>query len=200
MTLADLKAQEKAAKKAEKERQKRIDADEKAERKRAAKTGFSNPANPTRSMALTIVCAIFAVYCLFPFVYLMINATKTQSDFTSTFGLGFGKTFALFDNIATVFSYQDGELRQIDAQRLSGTAQQAAGGETLLSTATVLIRFLAGINDGAVRVCTEIQDMTPGYQANLSRPVTYLSPVWRITTDTGVYYMDGVTGEITPAV
>ena len=46
MTLADLKAQEKAAKKAEKERQKRIDADEKAERKRAAKTGFSNPANP----------------------------------------------------------------------------------------------------------------------------------------------------------
>ena len=55
MTLADLKAQEKAAKKAEKERQKRIDADEKAERKRAAKTGFSNPANPTRSMALTIV-------------------------------------------------------------------------------------------------------------------------------------------------
>lgn len=99
-----------------------------------------------------------------------------------------------------VFSYQDGELRQIDAQRLSGTAQQAAGGETLLSTATVLIRFLAGINDGAVRVCTEIQDMTPGYQANLSRPVTYLSPVWRITTDTGVYYMDGVTGEITPAV
>ena len=36
MTLADLKAQEKAAKKAEKERQKRIDADEKAERKRAA--------------------------------------------------------------------------------------------------------------------------------------------------------------------
>ena len=106
MTLADLKAQEKAAKKAEKERQKRIDADEKAERKRAAKTGFSNPANPTRSMALTIVCAIFAVYCLFPFVYLMINATKTQSDFTSTFGLGFGKTFALFDNIATVFTYQ----------------------------------------------------------------------------------------------
>ena len=83
MTPADLKAQEKAAKKAEKERQKRIDADEKAERKRAAKTGFSNPANPTRSMALTIVCAIFAVYCLFPFVYLMINATKTQSDFTS---------------------------------------------------------------------------------------------------------------------
>ena len=64
--------------------------------------------NPRRSTLLTVLCAVFAVYCLFPFVYLLINATKTQADFTSTFGLGFGKTFALFDNIATVFSYQDG--------------------------------------------------------------------------------------------
>ena len=43
MTLADLKAQEKAAKKAEKERQKRIDADEKAERKRAARGKGGDP-------------------------------------------------------------------------------------------------------------------------------------------------------------
>ena len=132
MTLADLKAQEKAAKKAEKERQKRIDADEKAERKRAAKTGFSNPANPTRSMALTIVCAIFAVYCLFPFVYLMINATKTQSDFTSTFGLGFGKTFALFDNIATVFTYQDGIFGRWFVNTILYVVV-GAGGATLLA-------------------------------------------------------------------
>ena len=65
-------------------------------------------ANPRRSTLLTIVCALFAVYCLFPFVYLLINATKTQADFTSTFGLGFGRTFALWDNIKTVFTYQDG--------------------------------------------------------------------------------------------
>ena len=132
MTPADLKAQEKAAKKAEKERQKRIDADEKAERKRAAKTGFSNPATPTRSMALTIVCAIFAVYCLFPFVYLMINATKTQADFTSTFGLGFGKTFALFDNIATVFTYQDGIFGRWFVNTILYVVV-GAGGATLLA-------------------------------------------------------------------
>lgn len=132
MTPADLKAQEKAAKKAEKERQKRIDADEKAERKRAARTGFSNPANPTRSMALTIVCAIFAVYCLFPFVYLMINATKTQADFTSTFGLGFGKTFALFDNIATVFTYQDGIFGRWFVNTILYVVV-GAGGATLLA-------------------------------------------------------------------
>ena len=54
------------------------------------------------------IVPIFAVCCLFPFVSLLINATKTQSDFTGAFGLGFGKTFALWDNIVTVFTYGDG--------------------------------------------------------------------------------------------
>lgn len=106
---------------------------------------------------------------------------------------------ALVFSCEAVFTYRDGELREIDAQRLSGSAQRAAGQDAPLSTATVLIRFLAGVNDGAVRVCAEIREMTPGYQAGLVRPVVSLTPVWRITTDTGVYYMDGLTGEITPA-
>ena len=108
LAKSDLKAQEKAAKRAEKERQKRIAADEKAERKRAAKSGFANVNNPRRSTLMTVLCVGFAVYCLFPFAYLLINATKTQADFTSTFGMGFGKTFALWDNIVTVFTYQNG--------------------------------------------------------------------------------------------
>ena len=128
----DLKAREKAAKQAEKERQKRIAADEKAERKRAAKTGFSNPANPTRSIVMTVVCAIFAVYCLFPFVYLLINATKTQADFTSTFGLGFGKTFALWDNLVTVFTYQGGIFGRWFINTILYVVA-GAGGATLLA-------------------------------------------------------------------
>ncbi len=77
LTDAELKAQEKAARKAEKARQKRIAADEAAERRRSAKAGFANVNNPRRSTLLTVLCAVFAVYCLFPFVYLLINATKT---------------------------------------------------------------------------------------------------------------------------
>ncbi|MFR4548102.1 MAG: carbohydrate ABC transporter permease, partial [Bifidobacterium breve] len=96
-----LRDRERAAKRAERERQRRVAVDEAAERRRAAKSGFANVNNPRRSTVMTVVCALFAVYCLFPFVYLVINATKTQADFTSTFGLGFGRTFALFDNIAT---------------------------------------------------------------------------------------------------
>ncbi|MBT1174571.1 carbohydrate ABC transporter permease [Bifidobacterium sp. LC6] len=129
---AELRAREKAARKAEKERQKRIARDEAAERKRSEKAGFANVNNPRRSTLMTILCAIFAVYCLFPFVYLAINATKTQADFTSTFGLGFGRTFALWDNIVTVFTYQNG----IFGRWLINTLLYVvvgAGGATLLA-------------------------------------------------------------------
>lgn len=108
LAMRELKAQEKAARKAEKERQKRVARDEAAERRRAARSGFTNVANPRRSTLMTVLCSIFAIYCLFPFVYLLINATKSQADFTSTFGLWFGGEFSLWDNIVTVFTYQDG--------------------------------------------------------------------------------------------
>ena len=127
-----LRDRERAAKRAERERQRRVAVDEAAERRRAAKSGFANVNNPRRSTVMTVVCALFAVYCLFPFVYLVINATKTQADFTSTFGLGFGRAFALFDNIATVFGYQDG----IFARWLFNTLLYVvvgAGGATLLA-------------------------------------------------------------------
>ena len=62
MTPQELKEQERAAKKAERARLKRVEMDEKAERRRAAKSGFANVSNPRRSKLLTIVCALFAVY------------------------------------------------------------------------------------------------------------------------------------------
>ena len=105
---AQAREHDRAVRRAERERARRVARDEAAERKRAAKSGFANVSNPRRSRLLTLVCAVFAVYCLFPFVYLAVNATKTQADFTSTFGLGFGHTFALWDNIKTVFTYDGG--------------------------------------------------------------------------------------------
>lgn len=131
-TAAELRARERAAKKAERERQRRVARDEAAERRRAAKSGFSNVANPRRSVLLTVVCAVFAVYSLFPFLYLIINATKTQRDFTSTFGLGLGKDFALWDNLVEVFTYNDG----IFSRWLLNTLLYVvvgAGGATLLA-------------------------------------------------------------------
>ncbi len=132
MSSNNAQAQARKAMRAERERARRVARDEAAERKRAAKSGFANVSNPRRSRLLTLVCAVFAVYCLFPFVYLAVNATKTQADFTSTFGLGFGRTFALWDNIKTVFTYDGG----IFGRWLLNTILYVvvgAGGATLLA-------------------------------------------------------------------
>ena len=129
---AQAREHDRAVRRAERERARRVARDEAAERKRAAKSGFANVNNPRRSTLLTVLCAVFAVYCLFPFVYLAVNATKTQADFTSTFGLGFGHTFALWDNIKTVFTYDGG----IFGRWLLNTILYVvvgAGGATLLA-------------------------------------------------------------------
>ena len=132
LAMQELKAQEKAARKAERERQKRVARDEAAERRRAARSGFANVANPRRSTLMTVLCSIFAIYCLFPFVYLLINATKSQADFTSTFGLWFGGEFNLWDNIVTVFTYQDGSFGRWFLNTILYVVV-GAGGATLLA-------------------------------------------------------------------
>ena len=64
--------------------------------------------NPKKSNLLTFFAFLFCIYTLLPYAWLFINATKTQKDFASTFGLSFGNEFALFDNIRQVFTYHDG--------------------------------------------------------------------------------------------
>lgn len=64
--------------------------------------------NPKKSNLLTFFAGLFCVYSLLPYAWLIINATKTQRDFASTFGLSFGSKFALWENIVQVFTYHDG--------------------------------------------------------------------------------------------
>lgn len=113
-------------------RKRRLAKDEAAERKRSAASGFSNPTNPRRSWSLTFITAVFAIYCLFPFVYLVINSTKTQEDFTSTFGLGFGHTFALGENLKLLGTYQNGIFLRWFVNTLIYVVV-GAGGATLLA-------------------------------------------------------------------
>jgi len=63
---------------------------------------------PKKSVTLTAVTALFTLYSLLPLVWLLINATKSQADFVSTFGLAPGHRFGLWDNSVDVFGYQDG--------------------------------------------------------------------------------------------
>ncbi|MFD8492699.1 carbohydrate ABC transporter permease [Amycolatopsis sp. NPDC059657] len=78
--------------------------------------------------------ALYLIYTLVPLVWLVINATKTQSALFSSSGLSFGGSFALFDNIGETFTYDNGIfLRWLGNTLLYVVV--GAGGATLLATA-----------------------------------------------------------------
>lgn len=91
---------------------------------------------------------------------------------------------------------QDGCLTAItNGRQLVGRPQEDTSRKTV-SAATALIDFLNGVN-ALGDVCSRIDAIEPGYVAapSLSGP-TSLTPVWRVTTDTGAYQLDAVTGGV----
>ena len=81
-------------------------------------------------------------------------------------------------------------------RQLVGKPQTDTTRETI-TVATALIDFFNDI--GALGdVCNRIDNIEPGYAAaaSLSGPIL-LTPVWRVTTDTGAYQLDTVTGTVT---
>lgn len=95
----------------------------------ARKTPFAR----RKSLVLTIVMSLFILYTLLPLFWLLINATKTQGDLFSTFGLWFGNSFNLWDNIVETFTYRDGIfLRWLGNTLLYVVV--GAGGATILAT------------------------------------------------------------------
>ena len=92
------------------------------------------------------------------------------------------------------FTWEGDTLRRIEGRRLVGTATPVQA-DSPLSTTTVLIRFLAGLNAGGY-VCSRIDEMTAGYRLSGTARSVQLNPVWQIVTDTGVYYVDGIHGEL----
>jgi len=61
-----------------------------------------------RSLPLTILLWLCALYFLLPLFWLFIASTKDNSDLFSTFGLWFGSRFSLWDNVVSVFTARDG--------------------------------------------------------------------------------------------
>jgi multiple sugar transport system permease protein len=87
---------------------------------------------PRRSVLLTIVTGVILVYTVLPLLWLLINATKTQSTLFDSFGLWFSGHFALWDNVVSTFTYDNG----IFLRWLGNTVLYVvvgAGGATLLA-------------------------------------------------------------------
>ena len=87
-----------------------------------------------RSLTLTLLTALMALYTLIPLTWLVINATKTQEGLLDSFGLWFASDkFALWDNIRQTLTYDDGVfLRWLGNTVLYVVT--GAGGATLLAT------------------------------------------------------------------
>ncbi|MGI5187490.1 carbohydrate ABC transporter permease [Promicromonospora sp. CA-289599] len=92
----------------------------------------SSHARPTRSILLTVLTALVGIYALIPLVWLLINATKTQPDLFSSFGLWFSDDFALWDNLVGVVTYDDGVFGRWFLNTLMYVVL-GAGGATLLA-------------------------------------------------------------------
>jgi multiple sugar transport system permease protein len=65
-----------------------------------------------KSVVLTIALWTCAAYFLLPFAWLIFSSTKDDTNLFNTFGLWVGRTFALFTNLATTFSYENGSFGQ----------------------------------------------------------------------------------------
>lgn len=93
----------------------------------------TSPTHARRSLILTLVMGVYLIYTLLPLFWLLINATKTQADLFTTFGLWFSDDFALWDNIVQTLTYDNGIfLRWLGNTLLYVVV--GAGGATILAT------------------------------------------------------------------
>ena len=101
----------------------------------------------------------------------------------------------LFGQQATVTWSREGISGISNGRRLYGAPVADTGRESI-DRATALIAFYNGLNRMG-DVCSRVDRIEPGYisATSLNRVMT-LTPVWRITTDTGIYQLDLVDGAL----
>lgn len=99
-------------------------------------------------------------------------------------------------NAPVILTYNESVLLSM-AGYLPGQAAPDSG-QTAITVPTALIAVLEYVLEHGT-VCRSIDRMTPGYTAaaSLSDSVR-LTPCWLVETDTANYYVDALTGAVTP--
>ncbi len=97
-------------------------------------------------------------------------------------------------------TYEGGHLTAISqGRRLNGTPYLPAGeGDQPVTAASALLHLLNGLRERG-DVCSAVTGAVECYRLDtgISAPAR-LVPVWKFTTDTGIYLLDAMTGELTP--
>lgn len=91
-----------------------------------------------------------------------------------------------------------GRLESASGRLLLGGTATDPESRAFLSVPTVLISFFNFTVDNG-EVCQAIRGMTPAYRASAGADPIRLTPVWHIATDTGEYFLDACTAEVTRA-
>jgi multiple sugar transport system permease protein len=81
-----------------------------AARRRSRGDGADRSAgrSPGKTILVTVILALVAVYFLVPAYWVIVAATKTTEDLFATNGFWFAPTFALWENLGRVLSYDGG--------------------------------------------------------------------------------------------
>ena len=98
-----------------------------------------------------------------------------------------------------ILSYDNYCLAEVTGVWYS-TYQGHMGSEKCVSAVTALVSFLSS-QDELGWLCTSIEEVSQGYieEATPSLGAARLVPVWRIRTDTGEFYVNGLTKEVSVA-
>ncbi|MEG1632418.1 MAG: hypothetical protein RR314_00045 [Oscillospiraceae bacterium] len=92
------------------------------------------------------------------------------------------------------FTFTNGSLLLVIGSRPLEVVSTDRSGEAL-DVPTVLLRFLNIVSEGG-HICSELRNLEPCYMQSTSASGTgFLTPVWRVTTDAGEFYINGLTGK-----
>jgi multiple sugar transport system permease protein len=85
--------------------------------------------SPGKTILVTAILAVVALYFLVPAYWVVVAATKTTEDLFATNGFWFAPTFALWDNLSAVLTYDGGVFL-----RWFGNSVLYSGAGALLAT------------------------------------------------------------------
>ena len=94
-----------------------------------------------------------------------------------------------------VFTFRQGAPVAVSGHYISPSRQPQTFSAEPLDMATLLTRFYAGLRSGSY-LCKELTAVSTAYQSDSAGQFL---PVWMLRTDTGVFYLDPISGAMTPA-
>lgn len=123
------------------------------------------------------------------------TARLTENGDSSTVVLGLEYKGAAVFNVSISCYFSGGSLNIVEGQGLFGTVGSRGKTDGLPQAATIMARFLRHLETSG-QICTRISSLEVGYFSETSVvDQCSMRPVWCVTTDTGAFYFDGLTGD-----